>query len=217
MPRVLIVNDVQPGDVLLCRSNDLGGEIADATGSKYVHAAICTRPGKAAEASGHRVKEVEIGSLLDSYSHIAVFHQPNWWPQQRVERLQSFVDEAISRRARFNCVGLRDFEEQRKLHDENLNNKLHDFFEGTLSGPPAERDSYFCSELVVAAHVAVGILEPSAAVTYDPSVQSPAGLAETATFGFFSGYLYPYPEYQLPEDDEFRYESTVDETFRKET
>lgn len=217
MPRVLRVDDVQPGDVLLCRSNDLGGEVADATGSKYVHAAICTRPGKAAEASGLRVKEVEIESLIDSYSHIAVFHQPDWWPQQRVERLQRFVEEAISRKAKFNCAGLKNFEEQKKLHDENLNNKLHDFFEGKVSGPPAERNSYFCSELVVAAHVAVGILAPSAAVAYDPSVQSPAGLAETATFGFFSGYLYPYPEYQLPGDDEFRHESTVDEIFGEET
>lgn len=217
MPRILTIADVQAGDVLLCRSNDLAGEVADVTGSKYVHAAICTSPGKVAEASGRRVKEVVIESLFDAYDHIAVFHQPDWWPPERVERLQSFIDAAISREAKFNCIGLRNFEDEKRLHEENLNNKLHDFFEGTGSYPPAERDSYFCSELVVAAHVAVGILSPSAAVAYDPAVQSPGGLAESATFGFFAGYLYPYREYLLPEDDEFRHETTVDEVFRPET
>lgn len=213
MPRVLSVSDVQSGDVLLCRSNDLGGEVSDATGSKYVHAAICISSGKAAEASGRRVKEVAIESLLKSYSHIAVFNQPDWWPEARVAQLQRFVEAAIAREAKFNFEGIRNFEERRKLHEENIDELLRSFFEGKKLSPVSERDSYFCSEFVVAAHIAVGILDPSAAVVYDPSVQSPGGLAKTATFGFFSGYLFPYPHYQLPEDDEFRLESTVDEIF----
>lgn len=217
MQQVLTAASVQPGDVLLCRSNDFGGEVADATGSKYVHAAICTSQNIVAEASGLRVKEVEIEALLDSYDHIAALHQPDCWSPRRVGILQGFVKAAISRKAKFNSAGIRDFEEQKRLHEENLNDKLHEYFEGTNAGPAAERDSYFCSELVAASHVAVGILDPGAGLVYDPSVQSPGELANDFTFGIFAGYLIPYPEYQIPDDDEFCQVSTVSEIFNPET
>jgi hypothetical protein len=191
--------------------------VADATGSKYVHAAICSRQNIAAEASGLRVKEIEVETLFDSYDYIAVLHQPDCWSERRVEVLQRFVNDAISRKAKFNSAGLRNFEEKKQIHEENLNDKLHEYFDGASAGPLAERDAYFCSELVAAAHVAVGILDPGAALVYDPSVQSPGELANDFTFGIFAGYLIPYPEYTIPDDDEFSHASTVSEIFNLET
>lgn len=217
MPQILVRDSVRPGDVLLCRSNNMGGAVADVTGNKYVHAAICTSPNKVAEASGLRVKVVEIENLFEAYDHIAVLRQPNCWSPSRVVKLQRFIETAISNKAKFNSFGIRNFEEQKKIHEENLTNNLNAFFEGINAGPPSARESYFCSELVAAAHVAVGIIEPSAAVVYDPEVQSPGELANDFTFGIFAGYLIPYPEYQIPKDDEFHQTTTVNEIFKTKT
>ncbi len=217
MPPILNIDDVLPGDVLLCRSDYEGADIAEATGSKYAHAAICIRKGWAAEASGHRVKEIEIENLLTTYDHIAVLRQPDCWSSQRIENLQIFIAAAIARKARFNCDGIRNFEEQQKLHDKNLNEKLHDFFDGKNSSPEADRDSYFCSELVAAAHVAVGVIEPSAAVVYDPSVLAPGDFGKDFIFGIFCGYLFPYPEYVIPREDEFLLTPHLNEIFEPKT
>ena len=218
MPHILNIDDVTPGDVLLCRSGSFdGGDIPEVTGSKYTHAAICVRPHWVAEASGRHVKVTQIENLLETYNHIAVLHQPDYWSPSRVEKLLLFIDAALKRRAKFNCYGVRNFVEQKAHHQENLNNKLYGFFEQSQPSPNAERDSYFCSELVAAAHVAVGIIEPSAAVVYDPSILAPGELANDFTFGIFTGYLIPYPEYNIPEDDEFRLAPFVHEIFRTET
>lgn len=218
LSRILNITDVSPGDVLLCRSNYSGTDIAEITRSKYAHAAICVRFGKVAEASGHRVKEIEIQKLLNEYDHIAVLRQPNCWSPKRIEKLQSFVDDAISRKTGFNCDGIRMFEQQKRIHEENLGGILHDFFKkekekiDDLVEDPA---GYFCSELVAAAYVAVGIIESSAAVVYEPSTLSPSDLAKDFTFGIFCGYLIPYAGYIIPEDDEFSSVPLLDEIFEK--
>ncbi|WP_187426912.1 C40 family peptidase [Nitrosomonas communis] len=217
LPKTLNVADVMPGDVLLCRSDYSGASVTEVTGSKYVHAAICVRQGYAAEASGHRVKEIEIEKLLNEYDHIAVLRQPDCWSPRRVNKLQSFIDAAISRKAGFNCDGMRTFEERKKAHEENLMDKLREFFEQTPVDPAVDCKSYFCSELVAAAHVAVGIIEPSAAVVYEPSTLSPSDLADDFTFGIFCGYLIPYSGYIIPEDDEYSAAPRLDEIFENKT
>jgi hypothetical protein len=214
MPHILEIKDVLPGDVLLCRSENFGGEIADYTKNKYVHAAICVRPNCAAEASGTRVKEVAIDSLFESYDYIAVLHQPDCWSDRRVKELEKFITAAISRKARFNCDGIRNFEERKQAHEENMTKKLNKFFEQAQVDHASERESYFCSELVAAAHVAVKIIQPSAAVFYDPSILSPGELANDFTFGAFAGYLIPYSEYLVPSDDEFASATPCHEIFQ---
>jgi hypothetical protein len=210
---ILNVEDVVPGDVLLCRADSLSCEISDVTGSKYVHAAICIDANLAAEASGLRVKETKIDNLLATYDHVAVLHQPDCWSPSRIERLRSFIKAAIDRKAKFNCEGIRSFEESKQLHIENVVTKLNDFFENNRAGSIVERESYFCSELVAAAHFAVGIIEPSAAVVYDPSIMVPGEFANSFTYGIFAGYLIPYKGYRVPEDDEFRFAATIHEIF----
>lgn len=214
MPHILKIDSITPGDVLLCRCASCGSDISRVTKSKYTHAAICVRPGYMAEISGRSVKETTIKNLLETYDHIAVLHQPDFWSKSTVSRLQSFVATAIERKAKFNYEGLRNFVEQKAIHQENLTTKLHEFFENRHSSPAAKRDSYFCSEFVAAAHVAVGIIEPSAAVVYDPSILAPGDLAQDYTFGIFAGYLIPYPEYRIPDDDEFRMITPCHEIFR---
>lgn len=214
MLNILKINDVYPGDVILCRSENFGGETADYTKNKYVHAAICIRQSWCAESFGTRVREAEIDSLFESYDHIAVLHQPSCWTFQRVEKLQQFIADAISRKAKFNSTGIRNFEENKKNHEENVMQNLNDFFDQKLESPIAERDSYFCSELVAAAHVAAGIIHPSAATIYDPSTLSPSGLAIDFTFGIFAGYLLPYTDYNIPKGDEFRDTTPCHEIFQ---
>lgn len=217
MPKILNISEVTPGDVLLCRSDYSGTSVSEVTGSKYAHAAICIGEGLAAEASGHRVKKIEIEKLVDAYDHVAVLHQPDCWSQRRVQRLQSFIDAAISRRAGFNCTGMRTFEESKKAHEESLIDKLSEFFEQAPASSVVDSSAYFCSELVAAAHVAVGIIDPSAAVVYEPSILSPSDLAQDFTFGIFRGYLVPYAEYVIPKDDEFALAPRLDEIFESKT
>lgn len=217
MPKILNISEVTPGDVLLCRSGYGGASVADVTGSKYSHAAICVGEGVAAEASGHRVKKTQIEQFVKEYDHVAVLHQPDCWSPQRVHRLQSFIDAAISRKAEFNFDDMHNFEERKSAHEENLMGKLREFFENAPAGPVVDRSAYFCSELVAAAHVAVGIIDPSAAVVYDPSILSPSDLAQDFTFGIFRGYLIPYAEYIIPKEDEFALAPQLDEIFENKT
>lgn len=217
MPKILNVSDVTPGDVLLGRSDFSGAPVSKVTGSKYAHAAICVRHGYVAEASGHRVKEIEIEKLFEEYDHIAVLRQPDCWSPRRVKKLQSFIDAAISRKAGFNCDGMRTFKERKAAHEKNSMDKLREFFNQTPAAPIVDCKSYFCSELVAAAHVAVGIIEPSAAVVYEPSTLSPSDLANDFTFGIFCGYLIPYSEYILPKDDEFSSAPLLDKIFENKT
>ncbi len=216
MPQIIPIDAILPGDVLLCRNELADEEMLEKTGYQYAHAAICTRPGCAAEADGSRVREVTLDKLLDTYDHLAVFRQPAGWSPQRLARLEEFIQAAISRNARFNTEGKRNFSEQRKIHEENLQEKLNDFFEGTHQAPNPTQQSYFCSELVAAAHVASGLIDPSAAVVYDPSVLAPGHLSQDFTFGIFCGYVVPYPGYTIPSNDELINSPTLFEIFFNE-
>lgn len=200
---ILKIAEIMPGDVILGRADYVGADITDATGSKYTHAAICVDPGWVAEASGSRVKKTEIKSLVDQYDYLAVLRQQTGWQENQIVRLRNFVEAAIARKARFNTVGIRNFEQNKEIHEENVMEKLHEFFQSG-AGPAIDRESYFCSELVSAAHVAAGIVSSSMAVAYDPGVLSPADLTENFTFGVFYGYLVPYAGFKIPLDDEFK-------------
>lgn len=213
MPKILNICDVIPGDVLLCRSDYCGAYVSEVTGSKYTHAAICVRERLAAEASGLRVKEVEIERLVNTYDHVAVLRQPECWSPRRVEVLQNFIEATISRKAGFNCAGMRTFEDRKREHEELLSEKLNAFFDQPSNRHSVDAEAYFCSQFVAAAYVAVGVIGQSAAVVYEPSILSPRDLAQDLTFGAFLGYLIPYAEYEIPEDDEFLSAPRFEEIF----
>lgn len=108
---------------------------------------------------------------------------------------------------------MRNFQDQRLAHEDHLHQKIEEFFDGTRQAPNVIKVSYFCSELVAAAYIASGFIEPSAAVIYDPSVLAPGHLAQDFTFGVFCGYVIPYENYVIPTDDEFINTPTLSEIF----
>lgn len=74
----------------------------------------------------------------------------------------------------------------------------------------SERGAYFCSELVVAAFIAVGVIAQSAAVVITPEVFSPGDLGKEATFGGFVGYIKSSCEVEISKDDDFYYQSPIE-------
>lgn len=93
----------------------------------------------------------------------------------------------------------------RKEHYQNdLMERIEGYFEGTASEVPSERGVYFCSELITAAFIHVGIIAQSAAVVFTPETFSPSDVAKDKAFGFFYGYVRSSPEYVVPEGDFFK-------------
>lgn len=155
------------------------------------------------------MRKTTIDDMFGEYEHIAVFRQIDLWSPTRIQQLNDFIDAAISNKARFNSQGIRDYEKAKVDHEVNLLEKLTDFFDGSLKLPIPDQESYFCSELVAAAFIAVGILAPSAAVVYDPRVMSPLDVARDSTYGIFLGYIVPYEGYAVSQDDAFYFQQPL--------
>jgi hypothetical protein len=202
MPHVIDINEIKPGDVLLCFSAVMSEELRTATGSGYSHAAICLENSIAAESAIRGVRKTPIAVLLEEYEHIAIFREPHNWDFERVGLLRQFVEWAITAKVTFNFDGFRDFTTSQAEHQRTLMQNIAMFHEEKLPSPAAERDAYFCSEFIAAAFVAVRIVGPGAALVFDPRVISPGSLKDP-TYGLFLGYLIPYSGYQVPADDEF--------------
>jgi len=101
------------------------------------------------------------------------------------------------------------FEARKEEHESELHDKLDAYFRGELDSGTASTGCFFCSQFVASCFIKVGIIEPSAAVLYDPRVISPGSLGRDATFGCFRGYL--EGNHEVPITDEFYTETTLDE------
>lgn len=214
------LHSMQPGDVLLCRSVVLTGiarKISKETGSKYTHAAICIEGGKAAGASPTGIELESIEELVRAFDHVAVFRQPDAWSPRRRRTLTAFANAAAASGSPYNFAGLKAFKKEKQFHEDNLHEKLTAYFAGEFQAPsPAKDDPYTCSEFVAACFLITGIVEPSAAVMYDPAVISPGELGRDPTWGTFVGYCSVKPGYAIPIDDEFYNEATYAEIFENE-
>lgn len=82
--------------------------------------------------------------------------------------------------------------------------RVHGYFEGIEPDVKADREVYFCSELVTAAFIHVGIIDKSAAVLFTPETFSPEDIGRDKAFGLFVGYLISHSVYKVPETDHFR-------------
>lgn len=212
--RIIEKNQVLPGDVLVAYSSSVAEKSALLG---YSHAAICCGEGIVAESCVRGVRKNTIDELLEEYEHIAIFRQIHFWNESRLIKLNEFIDTAIASKARFNSQGIRDYEKAKIEHEINLQEKLTEFFDDEFEPPDPNQGVYFCSELVAAAFIAVGILAPSAAVVFDPRVMSPLDLARDATYGLFVGYLIPYEGYTISKEDPFYYQQSLDYILRNGT
>jgi len=208
------ISKLRAGDILLCYKDEkfdpAGMAITRATGSEYTHAAICIGSGNAAESTvSNGVTKTGLQSLVQRYDHVAIFRQPDAWrPAERIQALMTFIDSIIASKAKYNLRDVVTFRNRREVHELTLHDQLHAFFAGNLVPSPAEKGSYFCSELVADCFVASGFIDPSASILYKSDVTSPGALGRDPTFGTFYGYASNLPNYKIPVTDEFINSST---------
>ncbi|WP_157645318.1 hypothetical protein [Burkholderia ubonensis] len=197
----LEVADVQAGDVLLCFSSMTAKE-AQAGGTGYSHAAIALTDLRALEASNAGVRVLPVAEILDDYDHIAVLRGDGLWTESRLQLLESFADEASGKR--FNQTGLKRFSERKERYQADLMERVKGYFEGAEPDVASERGVYFCSELVTAAFIHVGIIHQSAAMVFTPETFSPSDIAADKAFGLFCGYVKSTTTYVVPDADYFK-------------
>jgi hypothetical protein len=213
--KTLDLNQLVAGDVLLCYgAGRLANKIAEQSGSKYTHAAICYSPTEAVESGGNSVAKVSITELVSRYSHVAVLRSLSAWSSQRVLVMNKFLDNIIAMNAKYNLNGVIQFVENKEIHEQTLTEQLAAYFAGELQPDSYLKEAYFCSELVAACFVVTGFIHPSAAVMYKSSTYSPGDLGKDQTFGTFVGYLVSGDASVIPEDDEFINVATFAEVFR---
>ncbi|WP_157128682.1 hypothetical protein [Cupriavidus sp. USMAA2-4] len=200
----LKIADIQAGDILLCYSSMTAGE-KTAIGTGYSHVAIALRGERVLEATNEGVQIVSVGKLLEDYDHIAVLRESEnspLWGEARVSSLEKFADQVKGKR--FNQIGLARVPSRKDVYRNDLMDRVRGYFEGTTAAVLSGRDVYFCSELITAAFIHVGIIEQSAAVVFTPETFSPSDIAKDKIFGFFYGYVKSNPSYVVPDEDFFR-------------
>lgn len=200
----LKIADIQAGDVLLCYSR-MTAEEETATGTGYSHTAIALAGERVLEASNEGVQVVSVGRLLEDYDHIAVLRElgtNELWGEATLNSLEEFAVQATGKR--FNQTGLVRFSARRESNRNNLMERVHGYFEGTTREIPSIRGVYFCSELITAVFIHVGIIEQSAAIVFTPETFSPSDIAKDKVFGFFCGYVKSTSSYVVPDGDFFK-------------
>lgn len=217
--KFLSITNLRAGDVLLCYKDAkldlLGKKISAITGSDYTHAAICLDDTSAVESVvSAGVKKLAIQDVVSRYDHVAVFRQPDAWnSSERVEALNTFVNSVIASKAKYNLRGVLAFKKRSEIHHLSLTEQLEAFFEGKIEPEAIEKGTYFCSELVANCFVAVGFLDPSAAIVFKSSTTSPGALGRDSAYGTFYGYLTNSASYVIPDADEFFNAPTFDEVW----
>lgn len=202
--------ELVPGDVILCCSAMTSDKAYQETDSNYSHAAIHISGGEIAESSCKGVAITSVANLLDNYDHIAVLRNPYIWEGNRIDKLRNFVEKAVEDKASFNTIGIGKYQSRKSQHSISELQRLEQYFKGKLPEIEAERGTYFCSELVVASFLAIGVIDQSAAVVITPEVFSPGDIAKEATFGAFAGYIKASDEIEISENDDFYFQSPLD-------
>ncbi|WP_180187967.1 hypothetical protein [Achromobacter insuavis] len=200
----LKIVDLQPGDVLLCYSC-MTAEEETAAETGYSHVAITLREGQVLEATNEGVRVVSVDRLFEDYDHIAVLRELNTneiWDESRLDSLEKFA--AQHKGKRFNQIGLARFPVRKESYRNDQMERVQNYFAGTAPDVLSNRGIYFCSELITAAFIHVGVIQKSAAVVFTPETFSPSDIAKDGVFGFFFGYVKPTSSYVVPDGDFFK-------------
>lgn len=218
------IKELKAGDVLLCQCDPakdiVAKQIYDATGSEYCHAAIYYGDSLAAESTAKnglkkgRIEKINVSDLVSRYDHVAVVRQPDAWAgDNRVAALKLFIDKVVENQATYNFNGILKFKSRKEFHEANVQEKLASFFEGNLTPASTDKHQYFCSEFVCDCFIAVGFIQPSAAILYQSDTYSPGDLSKDPTFGTFWGYLTSKHNHKVGERDHFYNATTYDVLF----
>lgn len=217
-------NALRAGDVILCHCNPskdfVARKIEYVTSSEYCHAAIYYGNSEIAESTAKNgLKKGEIGKedirkLVSRYDHVAVLRQPDAWAgTDRAQALQLFIDKVISTGSKYNLEGVFSFKNRKELHEAKIHDKLSAFFDGELAPHSERKSKYFCSEFVCDCFIAVGFIQPSAAILFQSDTYSPGDLGKEPAFGTFWGYLTTREGYKVSESDYYYHAATFDEIF----
>jgi len=206
-------NDLKTGDVLLGYTSSVIDKGHDELNSGYVHVSIYLGENEVAEATRPNVQITPFEKAIEEYDHIAVLRQPDAWHENNKSRLKAFVQDLINNRAKFNRKDIRDFEKNLKDKYISEQENLEKYFDDQYQPKSPLKETYFCSELVVSVYIAVGFISESAAIIYNPEVMSPSYLGNDTTFGTFLGYIKPYEEYIIPENDQFIHHTSFYEIY----
>ena len=204
-PTILTCNELKAGDILLCFTKMLAGQFSQAKTSGYVHAAICVSETEMAECmyGGVSKKAINNNSVIKNcdYEHVAVFRKI--WSPESLNKLNTFIDNRISSGVKFNHDGLNNIDANISQHAESLHENIEKAFAGTFIPESPIKDSYFCSELIVAAHIEIGFIGEKAATIYNPKTFPPEKLGQELVFGALVGYLICEEGYEIPKTDIF--------------
>lgn len=217
-PSIIADDMIKPGDVLLCYHAGFDAvvwAIKKVTGSPYTHAAIYlgdSQVGDATKGYGG-VKRRALKDFLKDYDHVAVFRSQYGWDQERISVLSKFVDDLTGRGTKYNLSQALLYTRIRGKHTATLTEQLEKYFEeGEEVHTDGLKNAYFCSELVVACYIKVGIIGPGATVMYRPTAFSPGELGNDVSFGHIVGYL-ARPGYSIPVEDPFLTRTTYSTLF----
>lgn len=192
---------IQSGDILLCYSSEMLGK-ADGLENGYSHAAICLNSSEVVESASNGVQTTTVDNLFEEYLHIALLRNNELWSQSRIQKLCEFANDKIGKK--FNLIGVKKYPKRKETNQEAMLDQVKNIHNGTMKPLSSDRNVYFCSELVTSAFIHVGIIDSSATVCFRPEIFSPEDIGKDKAFGFFIGYILPYEEYEVPENDFFR-------------
>ncbi|KAB7711020.1 hypothetical protein GBN32_09860 [Plesiomonas shigelloides] len=215
---------MKPGDVILCycepNADIVSSQIQKVTSSEYCHAAIYYGNSLAAESTAKdgvkkgKIEKVCVRDVVARYKHVAILRQPDAWASDdRIISLQMFIDKVVANQAKYNFSGVLSFKNRKELHEANIQEKLEKFFASQQAPIATDKKSYFCSEFVCDCFIAVGFIQPSAAVLFQSDTYSPGDLGKEPVFGTFWGYLTTNSGYIVPETDHYYRAATYDAIF----
>ena len=210
---IIELDALQTGDILLCiGEGDLASRVTAVTGSKYTHAAICYSPTEVVDI-GDRVQKSSAEQFIKQFKYVAAFRNPFIWNDERQESLCRFLDAKVNSDTVYDVRAALSLDRRATDHQMTLFAKLTEHFTSGFPAAAHDKTKYICSELVIAALIAVGFWDEAMAIAYQGDTIHPGKMGHDSTFGFKVGYLRADSATVIPADDEFLCSMTNSMTF----
>ena len=201
---ILELDQLEAGDLLVCvMPGTRVQQVERATQSKYTHVGICYSSTEVVHMRTSGIEMVAVSQFLRAKHRVAVLRNPHIWTSAKLQLLRGFLDNCLANHRSYDEAALDSFSARRDEHRLNLLDRLYAHFENGLPPKDHRKLEYLCSELVVAAFVEAGVIQPSAAIVYQCDTYSVGDLVRDPTFGYLLGYLKTEVRGVIPSDAEF--------------
>jgi hypothetical protein len=189
---LLAYDGLQPGDVLYFRALQpdlLTRGISRRIDSPYTHVAIYLGENRILEAGYPTIQIRELSEADKDEAIIGVFRSQIGFTPRRAGVLRDFARTLIDNKAPYDMQGFRDYKKAKFDFEANLQKLLELDYGKTVPHDLRQQSPYFCSGLIVACFIMVGIIDEFAELAFDAGTFSPRDLYEDPTFGWFVGYI----------------------------